>query len=64
MLLGPAMLMKSMGIDPEEITKNIKQFGDAMLEMQQGIARIEAKVDTLIKEQENDKKENTTRQGP
>jgi len=58
MLTGPQMLMKSMGINPDEILGNIKQFGDAMLAMQQGIARIEGKLDELIKEKnENVSKE-------
>lgn len=42
MLSGPQMLMKSFGIDPEEVLKNVKEFGGAMLEIQKGISRIEA----------------------
>lgn len=40
MLSGPQMLLKSFGINPEEILGNVKEFGTVMLKMQQDIADI------------------------
>lgn len=40
MLSGPQMLLKTMGIDPDKILGDVKEFGKIMLQMQQDIAAI------------------------
>ena len=40
MLSGPAMLLKSFGIEPDKILGDVQQFGKVMLKMQQDIEAI------------------------
>lgn len=44
MLSGPEMLLKTLGIDPQKILGDVKEFGKVMLQMQQDIAAIKEKL--------------------
>ena len=51
-LSGPAMLLKSLGLDPEEIQQNVESFKAAMAaavaKIDANQARIEAKLDEIL----------------
>ena len=51
-LSGPAMLLKSLGLDPEEIQQNVESFKAAMAaavaKIDANQARIEAKLDDIL----------------
>jgi hypothetical protein len=44
---GIAMLMKSFGIDPNEITKQVQEFSALVASFNEKLDRIESKVDDL-----------------
>ncbi len=45
---GMAMMLKSLGLDPDEIKKQIGQFGALVVELRDTMVRVEQKLDTII----------------
>lgn len=54
-MMGMEMMMKSLGLDPEEIKKTIGDFGQVVIELKSQMDRIETKLNAVIVE--NQKKE-------
>lgn len=44
-MLGLDMMLKSMGIDPEEVKKSVTEFGQVVLDIKAQLDRIEHKLD-------------------
>jgi len=49
-MLGMQMMLKSMGLDPEEILSSVNKFGATFLALQDQMNRIERKLDTVLAE--------------
>jgi predicted nucleic acid-binding Zn-ribbon protein len=51
---GMNMLLKSMGIDPNEIQNSVSQFGQMVLDIKTQMDRIEEKLDAVLLERSPD----------
>jgi len=51
-MAGMDLLMKSMGIDPVEMKKAVTDFGSVVIDIQERLVRIEAKLDKVLGENE------------
>lgn len=49
-MLGMEMMLKSLGLDPEEIRKGITEFGQVIVDMKSQLDRIESKLNALLAE--------------
>ena len=49
-MLGMEMMLKSLGLDPEEIQTGIKEFGQVIVDMKIQLDRIEHKLDGILAE--------------
>lgn len=47
-MFGAEMLLKSLGLDPEEIKNSIAQFGAMVVAIKESLDRIEAKQDEIL----------------
>ena len=47
-MMGLQMMLKSMGLDPDEIIKSVNQFGEVFKAMQEQMNRIENKLDKVL----------------
>lgn len=59
-MLGMDMMLKSMGIDPEDIKKQVEQFSQLVIELKAQMDRIEAgqiQIQNAIEELKNGKPE-------
>ncbi len=45
---GIEMMLKSMGIDPDEIRKSVSEFGQVVLALKEQMDRVEKKLDFII----------------
>lgn len=49
-MLGMEMMLKSLGLDPEEIRKGITEFGQVIVDMKSQLDRIESKLNAVLAE--------------
>ena len=49
-MLGMEMMLKSLGLNPEEIKKSIGEFGQVVIDMKEQLDRIEKRLNTLFAE--------------
>lgn len=49
-MLGLEMMLKSMGLNPEEIRKSVEGFGQVVIAMDEKLTRIERKLDAVFAE--------------
>lgn len=47
-MLGLEMMLKSMGLNPEEIRKSVEGFGQVVIAMDDKLTRIERKLDAVL----------------
>lgn len=53
-MLGMEMMLKSLGLDPEEIQNGIKEFGQVIVDMKAQLDRIEGKLNAVFAEKLED----------
>lgn len=59
-MLGMQLMLKSMGLDPEEIIGSVNKFGETFLAMQEQLNRIERKLDRVLTQNLLVEPDNTT----
>ena len=53
-MLGMEMMLKSLGLDPEEIRKSVNDVGVVIIKISQQLDRIEQKLDALGNDRANE----------